>query len=594
MSSSARFASIIYSAYKNNDTELMRNAFNEFQQSQCYYPTRQRIYDAHEQVYKTISIPCGKCYHCMESKVNEWVTRMYAHAEDFKRVYFVTLTYRSFTDATNPVNVLLLNKLQDAIWHRDAFNSTRHMSYNPCLLVKKHYQDFLKRLRRYTGLNDISYVLSGEYGHQYGRPHFHLILFTNGELIKDDIIRAWSVCLWRKDDGTFEYRKNQKYNGQAFNFPIGRVDFNDLVTNGTFNTAVKVRVDGQYLNAARCFAYVCKYVCKRDTANLDRVKLAYNNLFERKTFVKFFSNDLEFAYVKEYLQKVGYPFEQIPGVINGLKQYKYEKVIFNPQSSIYSTDLQQTKNGKLFGCDAVFNIYPEAYFDFRDKYSQFCEFSRGCGIGSVYAINHLSEFKEGVFNKPLLQDSGFVVPSYFRRKAKNDLFGLRICHKTCKSTSYSLGGLIDMQRRLHKSLETGLPPREYLDLSARTPDVAQALSNPNRFLYDLSTGTKCIFIGDRAASYKYNRHTRHYDCVKTQPIADWVRYWCVSLLSEFERYKSNTNLAKLNERFRDAAFCQMTDAGVDYLSARDAFVDRQDYYLHHRQIMYHDLHKSVE
>jgi len=61
-------------------------------------------------------------------------------------------------------------------------------------LVKKHYQDFMKRFRkRFQGYNEVSYVNEsgetvvsrpirfyhcGEYGELHGRPHYHALIFN--------------------------------------------------------------------------------------------------------------------------------------------------------------------------------------------------------------------------------------------------------------------------------------------------------------------------------------------------------------------------------------------------------------------------------
>jgi len=59
-------------------------------------------------------------------------------------------------------------------------------------LVKKHYQLFLKRLRKALPTRKIKYVLCGEYGDEKGRPHYHAILFGITKLDVDTINVAWS------------------------------------------------------------------------------------------------------------------------------------------------------------------------------------------------------------------------------------------------------------------------------------------------------------------------------------------------------------------------------------------------------------------
>lgn len=51
-------------------------------------------------------------------------------------------------------------------------------------LVKDEYQRFLKRLRKACPDSKLRYLIRGEYGGQFGRPHYHMILFG---------MRAYSV-----------------------------------------------------------------------------------------------------------------------------------------------------------------------------------------------------------------------------------------------------------------------------------------------------------------------------------------------------------------------------------------------------------------
>lgn len=43
-------------------------------------------------------------------------------------------------------------------------------------LVKKHFQLFMKRLRRVVS-KKISFIHTGEYGDEFGRPHYHALIF---------------------------------------------------------------------------------------------------------------------------------------------------------------------------------------------------------------------------------------------------------------------------------------------------------------------------------------------------------------------------------------------------------------------------------
>lgn len=592
--SSKRFAQLVDSAYRNDDIASARDAYNDWQVSHCLRPFRQQIYDSHLQINRTIQIPCGKCYHCMESKINEWVTRMYAHAEDFKNVYFVTLTYRTITDPNQEVNKLLLEKLKGAIWHHDAYNSTRHMSYSPCLLVKKHYQDFLKRLRKNTGINDLTYVLSGEYGSKFGRPHFHLVLFTNQTITKADIVRAWSVSLFRRNNGNWIYKTNQVKDGTSYLFPIGSVDFNDLVSNGTFNTSVKIKVDGTYLNAARCFSYVCKYVVKRDTPNLNRLHIAYNGLFHRKMFVNVFNNEIQYSIVKNWLLEQGYPLQAADHLYNNqLKHLSYEKTIFEPKEGFYVNGVEPTKKVKKNGITITEENFPKFYLDFKCKFSPFCEFSRGTPIGSVYAKRNISQFTQGVYTRPLLQDSGFVVPSYFRSKAKNFLYGLRKINRTISGTSFAYGSLQNLFRLFqnagsHHFFDGVNSYRKIL-----LPDSFKTLPLLPEYV-DVSTGERIILLDQFAHHYKFNRHTRLYEVTKRLPVSDWIRHWCVALQDELSRYNDILRVSKENLRLSDRALCLLTDLGSDLDTLCRSFESSQDLYFKDRQYQYNNCHKSVE
>lgn len=147
--------------------------------------------------YYTIKVPCGHCLECRLQHANEWATRIVCEAKQWKKNYFVTLTY-------NEPN---LPKLPDG---RPTLN-------------KRDYQLFLKKLRKeYKGhktwINPknnkieapIRYLICGEYGTKKGRPHYHMALFN----IEINDLKVYKVnhC----EDVLYTSAKLQKLWGKGF------------------------------------------------------------------------------------------------------------------------------------------------------------------------------------------------------------------------------------------------------------------------------------------------------------------------------------------------------------------------------------------
>lgn len=116
-----------------------------------------------------IRVPCGQCIGCQEAYSKQWAVRCMLEASQFDSStnFFLTLTY---DDANLPRGVEIVNK------------DTGEIKVVDGCLVKKHIQDFIKRLRfhfqdkyHHTG---IRVFYCGEYGGQTGRCHFHCILFN--------------------------------------------------------------------------------------------------------------------------------------------------------------------------------------------------------------------------------------------------------------------------------------------------------------------------------------------------------------------------------------------------------------------------------
>lgn len=107
-----------------------------------------------------IRVPCGKCEGCHEARAAEWAARMHHEAFYWEHSCFVTLTYDDE--------------------HLPEYGS----------LKKKHVQDFMKRYREFSG-RKIKYVLSGEYGEIFGRPHYHCALYGVSWVERAELQHNW-------------------------------------------------------------------------------------------------------------------------------------------------------------------------------------------------------------------------------------------------------------------------------------------------------------------------------------------------------------------------------------------------------------------
>lgn len=111
-----------------------------------------------------VEIPCGQCIECRLQRSRRWADRCMLEMQYHEHSWFITLTYDN--------SHLPLNEVID--------DETGEICYN-ATLNKKHFQDFMKRLRRayeYQGHeNKLRYFMAGEYGSQTLRPHFHAIIF---------------------------------------------------------------------------------------------------------------------------------------------------------------------------------------------------------------------------------------------------------------------------------------------------------------------------------------------------------------------------------------------------------------------------------
>lgn len=159
-----------------------------------------------------IKLPCGQCIGCKLERSRQWAIRCMHESTLHKHNSFITLTYNN-----------------------------DHLPKNQNL-NKKHFQDFMKRLRKTYGAG-IRFFHCGEYGDKKGRPHYHACIF--GLEFKDK--KIWKI------------HKGQKYyTSESLEklWPFGFSTIGDV----TFQSA----------------AYVARYITKKITGK--NAFLHYNKI----------------------------------------------------------------------------------------------------------------------------------------------------------------------------------------------------------------------------------------------------------------------------------------------------------------------------
>lgn len=134
-----------------------------------------------------VTVPCGQCIGCRLERSRQWAMRCVHEASLYNNNSFITLTY-----------------------------SQENLPENNSLDVK-HFQDFMKRLRKKYNNKTIRFFHCGEYGTQNNRPHYHACLFNHD--FEDKLI-------WQIRDGVKLYTSEtlQKLWPQGFS-TIGDVTF---------------------------------------------------------------------------------------------------------------------------------------------------------------------------------------------------------------------------------------------------------------------------------------------------------------------------------------------------------------------------------
>lgn len=126
----------------------------------------------------TMEVACGQCLGCRLDHSRMWAIRIVHESSLYDENCFVTLTYRDRLECTP-------EQLAGGFHIPDDWS-----------LHKKHFQDFMKRLRKAFAPQKIRFFHCGEYGYRcrhgldlqsvgcplcnVGRPHYHACLFNCG------------------------------------------------------------------------------------------------------------------------------------------------------------------------------------------------------------------------------------------------------------------------------------------------------------------------------------------------------------------------------------------------------------------------------
>lgn len=142
-------------------------------------------------------VPCGCCSYCRMKYSLKWKSRLDQEFQDNHHAVFFTLTYRP---SKVPLSYLNGNELYSDDWE-ETLDVSSILSLNDensdyllsresfPFAVKRDIQLFIKRVRKecYKYDTEIRYYVCSEYGPKTYRPHYHGILFFDGERVTDKI-----------------------------------------------------------------------------------------------------------------------------------------------------------------------------------------------------------------------------------------------------------------------------------------------------------------------------------------------------------------------------------------------------------------------
>lgn len=123
-----------------------------------------------------VPLPCGQCYGCRLEYSRQWAVRCVHESKQYVDNCFITLTY-----------------------------DDEHLPWDHSL-NKRHFQLFMKKLRKEHGTKKIRFYHSGEYGEPtpendfIARPHYHALIFNHHFNDREIFTEKEGICLYTSDD----------------------------------------------------------------------------------------------------------------------------------------------------------------------------------------------------------------------------------------------------------------------------------------------------------------------------------------------------------------------------------------------------------
>lgn len=408
-----------------NSLRLLRNEINTLQVSQCENPTTLYLRSSDTGYSLPYNVPCGTCYHCVETKLNEWATRMSLETTHNVHCYFITLTYRSYANYAD-----IPTELLNAWWHFDSNNYKGRPCWSPCLIRTDHVSKFMKNLRndlcrKYDGFT-CKFFCGSEYGKNFGRPHHHIILWSDFEITKEDVLCAWSH---RVQHGVGTYSDYTPY------CDIDSFDYNDLCTNGTIDNSKTATLDSKEYSPKNAFRYVAKYIAKGATKdqNYKRLHLFYEDVFYNgigQLYDDMFHRTFDDRILKRLYNSLNLFNTNFP-------HYDYQT---------FKSLLQNPVNAGF--CKKYDSAFASLVFqDVQRVFDYQSTMSRAEGIGLFYAKENIVRLAEGNTSFPSSITDVFgqlVFPSAFARKVQE------------YRNPYLFGGIATISARKGYRAETSL------------------------------------------------------------------------------------------------------------------------------------------